>query len=284
MPTPPRPPAIDQPVATPGTPTSVQVEFPCTPLRLARAPLHPSTLDPRAYFCYGCDRQYDRPPLDQLDAATGELIRRMCVTCRCEAIEVIESPTQSRSAADFAAGFRRRAGERLAQQQPVTIRIVEQLPNGTAVVRVVQTNVPWHPGTTPLERMGGLDDIMRPFIAATPIGFLSLGGAGLGGGGGSDGGLESLLGRLFSEAQASFDGRGEPASAEALARVRHFAPDADLPDLCTVCQDAPTAGAACARLPCGHVFHDECVKPWLDAHDTCPVCRSRLIASGSPAE
>ncbi|KAL2131640.1 hypothetical protein VTI74DRAFT_4767 [Chaetomium olivicolor] len=29
-------------------------------------------------------------------------------------------------------------------------------------------------------------------------------------------------------------------------------------------------------LPCGHVFGHDCLKLWLQSHDTCPICRFRL--------
>ena len=53
---------------------------------------------------------------------------------------------------------------------------------------------------------------------------------------------------------------------------------ASLDKECCICLDnEESSDAASAKqwleLPCGHMFHQECVSRWLFTHDTCPVCR-----------
>jgi len=45
---------------------------------------------------------------------------------------------------------------------------------------------------------------------------------------------------------------------------------------CPVCMDSIPAGAPVIRLPCNHVYHKDCIVPWLKRTSTCPVCRANL--------
>ncbi|TKR95222.1 hypothetical protein L596_009419 [Steinernema carpocapsae] len=51
-----------------------------------------------------------------------------------------------------------------------------------------------------------------------------------------------------------------------------------MPLSCSICQLAydGSSEAAIGALPCGHVFHVDCVQKWFNQlNDTCPDCRSK---------
>ncbi|CAJ1958327.1 unnamed protein product [Sphenostylis stenocarpa] len=46
--------------------------------------------------------------------------------------------------------------------------------------------------------------------------------------------------------------------------------------LCAVCKDQIALDAEAKQLPCKHLYHAECITPWLELHASCPLCRLRL--------
>lgn len=48
------------------------------------------------------------------------------------------------------------------------------------------------------------------------------------------------------------------------------------PPMCTVCCENILLNTKGMFMPCGHIYHPECLKPWLEKNNTCPVCRFEL--------
>ncbi|EIW68167.1 hypothetical protein TREMEDRAFT_63337 [Tremella mesenterica DSM 1558] len=46
---------------------------------------------------------------------------------------------------------------------------------------------------------------------------------------------------------------------------------------CPVCKDDFAVGDEVMRIPCKHIFHPDCLQPWLKVNGSCPVCRFSLV-------
>ncbi|KAH0922393.1 hypothetical protein HID58_022411 [Brassica napus] len=98
-----------------------------------------------------------------------------------------------------------------------------------------------------------------------------------------DDGSGSGLRALPESIEGSGNGIGRsgnpPASKsaiESLPRVEvgelHIKAEAN----CAVCTEVFEAGAEGREMPCKHIFHGDCIVPWLSIRNSCPVCRFEL--------
>jgi len=44
-------------------------------------------------------------------------------------------------------------------------------------------------------------------------------------------------------------------------------------DTCPICQEAMPVGSKAKMMPCGHLFHDDCLISWVSKNNSCPMCR-----------
>eukprot|EP01064_Diplonema_japonicum_P005484 TRINITY_DN1365_c0_g3_i2.p1 TRINITY_DN1365_c0_g3~~TRINITY_DN1365_c0_g3_i2.p1 ORF type:complete len:191 (+),score=40.34 TRINITY_DN1365_c0_g3_i2:49-621(+) len=45
---------------------------------------------------------------------------------------------------------------------------------------------------------------------------------------------------------------------------------------CPICITALEDDNAAIFLPCSHVFHSDCLQPWIADHKTCPICKQEI--------
>ncbi|KAL3622392.1 hypothetical protein CASFOL_033803 [Castilleja foliolosa] len=90
--------------------------------------------------------------------------------------------------------------------------------------------------------------------------------------------LHRLIHHLTTAAES--DPRSNPAprsSIESLQEVS-ITTDSDPTLLCPVCKDPFLVNSVSKMMPCKHVYHSDCIVPWLEINNSCPVCRSKLPA------
>lgn len=49
---------------------------------------------------------------------------------------------------------------------------------------------------------------------------------------------------------------------------------------CSVCWEHFQLKEQVRQLPCTHIYHENCIRPWLELHGTCPICRQNLGGDG----
>lgn len=90
------------------------------------------------------------------------------------------------------------------------------------------------------------------------------------------GGLDAIITQLLNQ----FDGMGAPPLArekiDEIPIMYITKDDVDKTLQCTVCMEDYKLGEPVKQLSCEHVFHNECIVPWLELHGTCPICRKSL--------
>lgn len=52
-------------------------------------------------------------------------------------------------------------------------------------------------------------------------------------------------------------------------------PSSDI--MCAICYEDARINEFWRKFSCRHEFHVDCIDPWIIEHNTCPVCRARII-------
>ncbi|CAL0313410.1 unnamed protein product [Lupinus luteus] len=91
-------------------------------------------------------------------------------------------------------------------------------------------------------------------------------------------GLEQLIQHLAENDPNRYG--TPPASKNAVEGLPEIAITEELLDSdssqCAVCKDTFELNEIVKQLPCKHIYHSDCILPWLEMHNSCPVCRYEL--------
>lgn len=95
-------------------------------------------------------------------------------------------------------------------------------------------------------------------------------------------GLDELIEMLSRN-----DRRGPPPAAQSAIDAmptmkinqRHLRGDSH----CPVCKERFELGSDAREMPCKHLYHSDCIVPWLVQHNSCPVCRLELPPLSIPS-
>ncbi|XP_013109210.1 E3 ubiquitin-protein ligase Iruka [Stomoxys calcitrans] len=89
-------------------------------------------------------------------------------------------------------------------------------------------------------------------------------------------GLDTIVTQLLNQMETS----GPPPLAkdkiEEIPKVEITAEEVERKLQCSVCWEDFKIQELVRKLACSHVYHEECIVPWLNLHGTCPICRKSL--------
>ncbi|XP_015236061.1 E3 ubiquitin-protein ligase RNF115 isoform X2 [Cyprinodon tularosa] len=98
------------------------------------------------------------------------------------------------------------------------------------------------------------------------------------------GGLDAVITQLLGQLENTGPPPAEKEKISSLPTVSITQEQADCCMECPVCKEDFAVGEPVRQLPCNHFFHSGCIVPWLEMHDTCPVCRMSLNGEDSSSQ
>ncbi|CAK8538178.1 unnamed protein product [Lathyrus sativus] len=68
----------------------------------------------------------------------------------------------------------------------------------------------------------------------------------------------------------------EKSTVESLPSIEINNNHVEIESQCAVCKDHFEVGVIAREMPCKHIYHNECILPWLEIRNSCPICRHEL--------
>lgn len=142
-----------------------------------------------------------------------------------------------------------------------------------------------------------LDNVLYDFLQSLPLAgataeILTAPGSGVGVGGtgnshmffmGNPGdyawgreGLDTIVTQMLNQMETSGPPPLSSQRINEIPNVKISAEEVERKMQCSVCWDDFKLDETVRKLPCSHLYHENCIVPWLNLHSTCPICRKSL--------
>lgn len=86
---------------------------------------------------------------------------------------------------------------------------------------------------------------------------------------------DQMIQRVTNESMDGYEVRPVPAAKSIIEGLERVSLDdsEDAKESCVICMECFEDGVQAIRLPCSHIFHENCSVQWLMTSHLCPLCR-----------
>ncbi|XP_024177936.1 RING finger protein 150 [Rosa chinensis] len=86
---------------------------------------------------------------------------------------------------------------------------------------------------------------------------------------------DQMIPRVTNESMDTYEVRPIPAAKSFIKDLERVGLDdsEDVKESCVICMECFEGGVQAIRLPCSHIFHENCSVQWLMTSHLCPLCR-----------
>ncbi|XP_064550048.1 E3 ubiquitin-protein ligase Iruka [Drosophila montana] len=89
-------------------------------------------------------------------------------------------------------------------------------------------------------------------------------------------GLDTIVTQMLNQMETSGPPPLSTQRINEIPNVKISAEEVERKMQCSVCWDDFKLDESVRKLPCSHLYHENCIVPWLNLHSTCPICRKSL--------
>ncbi|KAL7728348.1 hypothetical protein ACLKA6_007443 [Drosophila palustris] len=91
-------------------------------------------------------------------------------------------------------------------------------------------------------------------------------------------GLDTIVTQMLNQMETSGPPPLSSQRINEIPNVKISAEEVERKIQCSVCWDDFKLDETVRKLPCSHLYHENCIVPWLNLHSTCPICRKSLAS------